>query len=86
MKSGSLVGMNDFGISESTNMIEHDWRCLYSCCRLSGEQLNASREDSNDFKNILITMCIFGQWSNVIQMKNLKWIKGRTRESMSLNR
>ena len=31
-------------------------------------------------------MCILGQWSNMIQMKNFKWIVGRTRESMSLDR
>jgi hypothetical protein len=37
-----LVGMNDFGASESTNMIEYDRRCLYSCRRLGGEQLNTS--------------------------------------------
>ena len=43
-----------------------------------------SGEDINDNKYILITMCIFGQWSNMIQMKNFKWIVGRTRESMSL--
>ena len=27
-------------------------------------------------------MCIFGQWPNVIQMKNFKWIKGRTSDSL----
>ena len=27
-------------------------------------------------------MSIFGQWSNMIQMKNFKWIIGRTSKSM----
>jgi len=62
--------MNDFGASESTNMIEHD--------RLGGEQLNPFGEGINDNKYILVTMGIFGQWSNMIQMKNFKWIVGRT--------
>jgi len=77
--------MNDFGAAESTNMIEHDRRCLYSCRQLGGKQLNPSGERINDDKFILISMCIFGQWPYVIQMKNLKWIIGRTRESMCLN-
>jgi hypothetical protein len=83
MKSRPLVSMNDFGTSD---MIEQDKRCFYSSRRISGEQLNPSGEGINDNKYILITMCIFGQWSNVIQMKNFKWIIGRTTESMSLDR
>jgi len=66
--------MNDFRVSESTNMIDHDRRCLHSCRRLSGEQLNPSGEGINDKKYTLITMCIFGQRSNAIQMKDFKWI------------
>jgi hypothetical protein len=54
MKRKSLVGMNDFGASESTNMIEYDRRCLYSCRRLGGEQLNTSGEGINYNKYILI--------------------------------
>ena len=29
-------------------------------------------------------MCIFSQWSNVVQMQNFKWIVGRTSKSMSI--
>ena len=86
MKSRSLVGMNDLRVAESTNMIEQDRRCLHSCRRFGGEQLNPSGEGINDNKYILITMCIFGQRSNVIQMKNFEWNIGRTREAMSLDR
>ena len=74
MKSRSLVGMNDFGASESTDMIEYDRCCLDSCSRLGGEQFNPSGEGINDNKYILVTMSIFGQWSDMIQMKNFKWI------------
>ena len=70
--------MDDIGTSESTDMIEYDRRCLYRCRRLGGEQFNPSRKGINDDKNIVVTMSIFGQWSNVIQMKNFKWIIGRT--------
>ena len=78
--------MNDVGAYESTNMIEHDGRCLCSSRWLGGEQLNPSGEGINDNKYILVTMGIFGQWSYVIQMKNFKWIIGRTRKPMSLYR
>ena len=86
MKCRSLVGMNDYRVFESTNMIEHDRRCLHSYRRLGGQQLNPSGEGINDDKYILITMGIFGQMSNVIQMKDFKWIIGRISESMSVNR
>ena len=76
--------MDDFRISKSTDMIEHNRCCLYSSRRLGWEQFYLSGEGINDNKYILITMCVFGQWSNMIQMKNFKWIVGRTRESMSL--
>ena len=67
-------------------MIEYDRRCLYRCRRLCGEQFNPTREGINDNKYILVTMSIFGQWSNMIQMKNFKWIIGRTSKSMSFDR
>ena len=75
--------MNDFGTSESTDMIEYDRCCLNRCRRLGGEQLNPSGESINDNKYILVIMSIFGQWSDMIQMKNFKWIIGRTSKSMS---
>ena len=59
--------MNDFGTSESTDMIEYD-----RCCRLGGEQLNPSGKGINDNKYILVIMSIFGQWSDMIQMKKLR--------------
>ena len=65
MKSRSLVGMNDFRVSESTNMIEHNRRCLYSRRQLGGEQLNLSGEGINDNKYILSTMCIFASGSRL---------------------
>ena len=69
--------MNDFGTSEATDMIEYDRRRLYRCRRLGEEQFNPTRKGINDNKYILVTMGIFGQWSNVIQMKDFKWIIGR---------
>ena len=60
MKSRSLVGMDDFRISKSTNMIEHNRCCLYSSRRLGWEQFYPSGECINDNKYILITMCIVG--------------------------
>ena len=47
---------------------------------------NNSTHLGNNNKYILVTMSIFGQWSNVIQMKNFKWIIGCTTKPMSLHR
>ena len=67
-------------------MIEYHGSCFCSSRRLGGEQFYPSGECIDDNKNILSTMCILGQWFNMIQMKNFKWIVGRARESMSLDR
>ena len=53
---------------------------------LVGNNSNPSGEGIDDNEYILVTMGIFSQWSNMIQMKNFKWIIGRTSKSMSLDR
>jgi hypothetical protein len=41
---------------------------------VSGVQFHPSGESIDDNKDILITICILGEWSDMIQMKNFKWV------------
>jgi hypothetical protein len=85
MESWTLVRMDDFGCTESTNVIQDGGRSLCCSRRLGREQLYPSRKSIDDNKYVLVAMCVLRQRSNVIQVKHFEWIIRSTGESMSLD-